>query len=429
MVMVRSPGRRSIPSAWFGACLAGTVLATTPGATWAQSTGPSTATAPSTVLSTAPATTRVAAIPERQRPLFDLLGVERAWAITRGSPDSPVGVIDTGFDFFHPALRGAVQPGYMADDVYHTPAFEIIAHGTAMASLIVARPAGEEGMTGLAPGCRVIAASLGMPEHTLLRLQRDFLREHPDATLDQIQQEMVRRAPELQEFGQTWVAYVARTTGQAIRDLTDRGAKVISISAYFPRQTLAMVPGAAERMDAAFAYALERDVVLVIGAGNTGTRVEEYPGDADTVLIAGASTMQDQRWVMEVDVGGQKVVQGSCTGPRLSVLAPSVNLVTARPHDKAFYELADSPVGASKVPFEGAYAMEPVGATSSATAIVSSLAALVRSARPDLDARSVIRIIKESARDLGPAGFDEETGFGRVDFARALDMARAAPPR
>ena len=374
---------------------------------------------------TRPAMTRAAElVPERQRALFDLLGVEEAWQTTRGSPQCLVGVVDTGFDFFHPALRGVMQPGYMADGVYHTPAYEIVAHGTGMASLIIAQPIREEGMTGLAPGCRVIAASLGMPDHTLLRLQRGYLREHPGATMAEIQQEMMRQREKVQEFGPMWLSYVARTSSEAIRDLTDRGAKVISISAYFPRQMLAAVPGAAEQMDDAFAYAIEHDVVIVIGAGNTAARVEEYPGDAESVLVAGASTMEDERWVMEVEAGGQKIVQGSCTGPRLSVLAPAVNLVTARPHDEAFYDLVDSPVGASKVPFEGAYAVEPVGATSSATAIVTSLVALVRSARPDLNAREVVRIVKESAKDLGEPGFDEKTGYGRVDFAAALRQAR-----
>ena len=381
---------------------------------------------------TRPTTTTTATAPaavpsEKQKLIFDLMNVEAAWETTRGSPDCLVGIIDTGFDFFHPALRGVVSPGYAADEVFHSPAFPVIAHGTGMASLIVAQRLEAEGMIGFAPGCRVIAAQQGMPEHTLARMQQRFMREHPDATMADIQQEMMRHQEELKAFGQQWVGFVARSSSEAIRDLADRKVKVISISAFFPRQTLAGVPGAAEEMDAAFAYAIEHDVVIVIGAGNSATRVEEYPGDAETVLIAGASTLADERWVMEVEFGGQKIAQGSCTGPRLSVLAPVENLVIARPHEEAFYKLDDSPMGPSEVPFEGAYAVEASGATSSATAIVASLAALVRSARPDLDAREVIRIVKQSAKDLGEPGFDEETGFGRVDFAAALKLAADMP--
>jgi membrane-anchored mycosin MYCP len=366
-------------------------------------------------------------IPQRQRALFELLGVEEAWASTRGSGECLIGIVDIGFDFFHPALRGVVAPGYVADGVFHSPAFPAIAHGTAMASLIVAQPVDEEGMLGLAPDCRVIAAAQGMPEHTLFRLHERFRREHPDAKTADVLAEMMRHREELKDFNERWVRYVARTTGEAIRDLVDRKVRVISISGFFPLDLLGNVPGAAQVVDAAFAYAIERDVVVVIGAGNNATRVEEYPGDAETVLIAGASTMDDRRWAMQVEMDGQKVNQGSCTGPRLSVLAPAESLVMASPHEQGSYELDDSPMGPVQETFEGAYSVEPHGATSSATAIVASLAALIRSARPDLSAKDVVRIVKQSARDLGEAGFDEETGFGRVDFAQALRIAREMP--
>ncbi len=41
----------------------------------------------------------------RQKPLFDRLNVEEAWRITKGDPKVVVGVIDNGFDFFHPDLK------------------------------------------------------------------------------------------------------------------------------------------------------------------------------------------------------------------------------------------------------------------------------------------------------------------------------------
>jgi len=372
-------------------------------------------------------------IPPAQRALFDLLDVEGAWEVTRGSPDCTIGLIDTGFDFFHPALRGSLVPGYVADGVYHTPAFSMIAHGTAMASLIVARPIeGEEddpGIIGLAPGCRVIAASQGMPEHTIHLLRQAYMREHPDATLAEVQQEMMKHRAELQAFNQAWLTFVARTTSEAIRDLVDRDVRVISISQFFPRRTLASVEGAAETMDDAFAYAIDHDVVVVIGAGNTGIRVDEYPGDAETVLIAGASTLDDERWVIEVEIDGRTILQGSCTGPRLSVLAPTEDLAIARPHEAGFYNVANSPMGASVVVFDGPHAIEPTGATSSATAIVAALAALVRSAAPELSARETIQIIKQTAVDLGEEGFDEETGFGRIDFRAAVEATRTSPRR
>jgi subtilisin family serine protease len=47
----------------------------------------------------------------KQRAIFKKLHVEEAWKVTRGDPKVVVGVIDSGFDYFHPALEGQVDPG------------------------------------------------------------------------------------------------------------------------------------------------------------------------------------------------------------------------------------------------------------------------------------------------------------------------------
>ena len=51
---------------------------------------------------------------DHQKPYFALLKVEEAWKITRGGADCKIGVIDSGFDFFHPALQANLQPGWFA---------------------------------------------------------------------------------------------------------------------------------------------------------------------------------------------------------------------------------------------------------------------------------------------------------------------------
>jgi hypothetical protein len=44
------------------------------------------------------------------------------------------------------------------------------AHGTLVASIIAARRRpGEDGMSGLTPGCTVLAAAQGMPIHEMFR--------------------------------------------------------------------------------------------------------------------------------------------------------------------------------------------------------------------------------------------------------------------
>jgi thermitase len=356
--------------------------------------------------------------------VFDLLRVPEAWELTRGGPECLVGVIDGGFDFFHPALRGHVIPGYFADAVYHTDAVGLIAHGTMVTSVIVAQNVEAGGAVGLAPECRIVTASRGTPEHKLLLLQQRFHKEHPQAGMAEFANEMAKHAVELQTFGAEWLEYVTRTAAQGIRYLSDRSVRVINVSEYLPRQNLSRYPGLAERMDSAFVYAAERDVLIVIGAGNNGQWVEDYPGTAEAVLVVGASTLADERWEMTVSVGDREVKQGSNYGPRLSIVAPMENLLVAVPHDEAFYAIQDSPLGAAMDTFDGAYRVIPFGATSLATAVASSLAALVRSLRPDLSASEVVRVMKAGAVDVGAPGVDEMTGHGRIDFRQTLELAR-----
>jgi len=142
------------------------------------------------------------------------------------------------------------------------------------------------------------------------------------------------------------------------------------------------------------------------------------------VLVAGASTLADERWETTIEAMGTQITQGSCYGPRLSVMAPTDNLRVAVPHDEASYRFADTPMGPEDMPFRGAYEVTENGATSSAAPIVASLAALVRSLRPDLRTADVIAVLQESAADIGDPGPDPMTGHGRVDFLAALELAK-----
>jgi subtilisin family serine protease len=365
-----------------------------------------------------------ASFADRQQPIFKLMQVEEAWKITRGGPGCVVGAIDSGFDFFHPALQANLKPGWFAPGVFHTDFFTMDAHGTMVASLIAARRTeGHDGMQGLAPDCTVLAAAQGMPLHQLALLQREYFSKK-DATMAGFQKEIAAHGDEVKVWVDAWLEYVFGTLAEAIRYLADHGARVINISEYLDSAPLATRPGLKERVESAFAYAKQKDVLIVIASGNSDQRVTGYPGDPDFVLVAGASTLADRRWSIQLDAGGTKVAQGTCYGPRLSVLAPVENLVVAAPHEEGYYSWKDTPMGKQKEPFEGAYTVTPWGATSSAAPQVAALAALVRSLRPDLRAAAVIRLIEQGADEIGGPGFHEETGYGRIDFLKTLELAR-----
>ena len=140
----------------------------------------------------------------KQERLFETLDVLDAWQLTKGSPDVLIGVIDNGFDFFHPDLKGQLIPGFYAPGGYHTELYVNNAHGTLVASIICAKENNEIGMAGLAPGCRVLASSHGMIEHLLLKVRSEYLKDHPDADYSQGLKVMAQHRDELKEFGEKW---------------------------------------------------------------------------------------------------------------------------------------------------------------------------------------------------------------------------------
>ena len=358
----------------------------------------------------------------KQKALFEKLRVLEAWRLSKGSPDVLVGVIDNGFDFFHPDLKEALLPGFYAPGGFHTEIYDNMAHGTAVASLIAARGGPGSEMIGLAPGCRVLTASLGMIEQKLLKILNELQAKNPKAEMADFQKEMAQHADELKKMAEEWPAYQAASTAASIRYLVDHGVKVINFSGLMRK---ALIPSAPswDALQAAFRYAAEKDVLIVSGAGNNAQECDDYPGDPATTLIAGACRLDGTRWEEEREIMGRKIKEGSNFGKRLSVMAPVDDLVVCAPHEARFYAAADGPAGVSKGDFKGVYDLLPIGATSCAAPIVASLAALVRGLRPDLGVPAVVEIVEQGCEDIGEKGRDAFTGHGRIDFLKTLQIA------
>src|SRR5262249_53367840 len=66
------------------------------------------------------------------------------------------------------------------------------------------------------------------------------------------------------------------------------------------------------------------------------------------------------------------------------------------------------------VPFDSAWRAKPFAGTSAAAPQAAALAALLWSRSPDWTAERVRSTLSKSATDLGPPGYDTETGFGLV---------------
>ena len=362
----------------------------------------------------------------KQEALFDRINAFEAWKVTKGDPNVWVGVIDTGFDFFHPDLKANLVPGFFAGGSYHTEFLENVAHGTLVVSLIAAVGNNGIGMTGLAPRCRVLAASLGMIEHKMAKLQKKFMQDHPEAGPSEWGKAISSKEnrAEMFSFAKDWGHFVSRSTAESIRYLVDHKVRVINVSVALMKEGSGFSTDSWQTLAEAFAYAREEGVLIVLAAGNN-IALEDYPGDSDSVIVVGATRLDDTRWEEVLEIKGSQIKQGSNFGKRLTVMAPMENLQVCVPHDRRFYNCDDGPMGPVKHDFNDMYEVGATGATSCAAPIVTSLVALIYSARPDLDARAVLEIIQQGCDDIGDKGYDTYTGFGRVNFGKTIQIAMA----
>lgn len=170
---------------------------------------------------------------------------------------------------------------------------------------------------------------------------------------------------------------------KGIRLAVDHGAKVINVSIAGPL--------AGEHLEAV-EYALSKDVVIIAGAGNTsaGHRTVQAPANIPGVIAVTGLDQRGDFW------------SGSAQGPEAVISAPAEEIVSADipTKSRSRYSVGDG--------------------TSDATAIVSGVAALIRSQYPNLDAANVINRIIRTADDAGPPGRDPQYGFGKINALRAL---------
>ncbi|WP_327107132.1 S8 family serine peptidase [Nonomuraea glycinis] len=174
---------------------------------------------------------------------------------------------------------------------------------------------------------------------------------------------------------------------RGIRYAVDHGADVISMS--LGGGSGAWEGAAAE--EEAVQYAFARGVVLVASSGNDGdtTNRKTFPAAYPGVIAVGAvdSRLRPARFSNRRDY--------------LSVVAPGTGIVTA----SAF---GDYVVG---------------DGTSSAAAMVAGIAALIRSAHPDLSPFQVRRAIERGTRQRPPGGYDSSYGHGVANAVLALREA------
>jgi subtilisin family serine protease len=280
---------------------------------------------------------------------FDAWHVQTGiWPHTRGAGVT-VAVLDSGVAASVPGLDGIVLPGYNALDQNGDGRQDIDghSHGTRMASLIAAH-SNPTGMLGTAPDTRILPVTAV-------------------GSSDQFSEQV---------------------TARAILWASDHGAGVINMSFVFDGS----IGGCPQQVQDAIRHAvLDKDAVLVAGAGNTGSTDNpmELPAACAGVVAVGAVDRMARPWPK------------SQRQPYVDVAAPGVDMA-------GIDRTGHLSLGAS--------------GTSDAAALTSAGIALIRSAHPELTGRQVVARLLATLRDRPPAGRkDPQRGYGTILLDKAVN--------
>lgn len=149
---------------------------------------------------------------------------------------------------------------------------------------------------------------------------------------------------------------------------------------------------ASSALQTAVKNAVSRGVTIVAAAGNEGSSTVSFPAAYPEVIGVGA-----------VDIYGSKMTFSN-TGTGLTIMAGGSARVAT------FSDFVSTATG-----------------TSFASPYVAGLVALMYSANPSITPALVMESISQTAKDLGPAGYDTTFGHGVVDMGKALALVAGKP--
>lgn len=320
------------------------------------------------------------------------INIEAAWNYTTGNSNIIVAVVDEGVELNHPDLRNRLVQGYDATNngTAGGPLYNSEKHGTACAGIIGAERNNTIGVSGVAPGCRL------MPIHATFG----------SCCTDE------------------WLA-------NGIRYAANNGASVISNSWGGGLES--------NTMNSAINYALtqgrnNKGCVVVFAAGNNYNNEISYPSSHSGVIAVGAMMPNGTR------------CNFSNYGTGLSVVAPGKYIATTDRQGNLGYNVSTS----SDELADKDYTKQFSG-TSAACPYVAGVAALLLSYNPDLSASEVKKMIERSARKINentpylyfdfstlnhpawnnfaPNGtWNSEMGYGLVDAYQALKLVETLHP-
>ncbi|MGH3871322.1 MAG: S8 family peptidase [Pseudonocardiaceae bacterium] len=327
---------------------------------------------------------------------MELIHARQARAITRGSPEVLVGVLDSGVDATHPDLARAVDPERSAGCLSGKPdqapgawSPTTSAHGTHVAGTIAAADDGR-GVTGVAPGVRLASVKVVdddgfiYPEYAVC------------GYLWAARQRM--RIANSSFFIDPWLLTCADVPGQAVAHEAVRRAVAYAAA----QGVLSIAAAGNERMDLADP---RQDVRSPDNTPNpqprpVDSRCDVLPAELPGVLVV--SAVGAQRVKSEYSSYGRGVV---------AVAAPGGDLAQQP-------RLSPSGCVLSTVPGGYDYAC----GTSMATPHVSGVAALIASSRPETSTEELATLLRQQADPLPCPGHCDDGfyGHGLVNALRAV---------
>ena len=273
----------------------------------------------------------------------------QAWDLTKTAGTQTVAVLDTGIDAGHPDLAGRVLAGHNEINPAASPNDDA-GHGTMTAGIIGANTNNGVGVAGVAWNVKILPVKV---------LDQDGNGYDSDI-ID----------------GVTWAA--------------NNGARVINMSLGGD--------GDNSLLHDAITAAVNKGVVVVAAAGNSGSASPSYPASYPEVLSVAAT-----------DNNGA-LTSFSTQGDWVDIAAPGWKIISTGPR---------SLTPAGYLPYW------TNSGTSFSAPMVAGVAALLRNKYPTYTPAQIMARLKSTARDAGPRGLDPYYGAGILDAYNALGGAWA----
>ncbi len=293
-----------------------------------------------------------------------------AWEITQGDPGVRIVVHDSGVDIDHVDLKANVGPGKDFDNNDADASNDSGPHGTACAGVISASRNGK-GVVGIAPKCKIIP-----------------LRAAGSHTWDTWKKTFEWAAKNGEVISCSWSISSNNTLSAAIKKAATKGRGGKGIPIFF-------------------------------ATGNEFQTSISYPASLKETISLGASTNKDVR------------ASYSNFGTGIDFVAPSsggtLRIETTDVMGKAGYNKT------AKGDYCKAADSTGFGGTSSATPLAAGIGALMLSINPNLTAREVRTIMRDTCDKIDKTnakynsqGWSKEYGYGRVNAAEAVKAAKKA---